>query len=953
MIPVFADYESFWSQTHSLTKMNPIEYVMHPDTEIICCAIKVGRHGKTVVAFGEDRVREELEAIDWSDKILIAHNNSEFDAMIFAWRFHIQPKMWGCTLAMARPIHGKTIGCSLAKLVEHYGIGVKNNAVLMETRGRHLCDFSPEEIARMNTYNTEDTEQCAELFYKLLPQTPLNELKVIDLTMRMLVEPKFVLDTPLLEQTLLDVRDAKQQALIDVSHIVGIEEEVQALGGLDTAEAVRTILASAPKFTTVLESLGVDIPMKPSPSNPLNSIPALAKSDQGFLDLLDHDDIRVASVVAARLGAKSVQLETRLETFLNVASCVGGVKPVAIRYCGAETTGRWSGVFKMNDQNLPRINRDKEGIIVPKLSNALRLGLRAPKGKKVVVADLSGIELRVNMFLWKVPYAMKLFQESPDKADLYKSLASEVLRVPMEGMQKMQRQAGKAMHLGCIAEGSLVLTDAGLVPIEQVTTCHKVWDGVEWVTHQGPIYKGTQEVIHYDTLTATPDHIVYLRDGSSCQLQDAAKEKANLARTGNGRTAVRMRSYHVDQHYQGQKQQPEDMYAVRDLRNRKTDRPLQHKAWHDQGVPALQPTATNSEVAGSTNNRNEATMHQPRRRVMEKLWRAWDRVSVLLSSRSRVVGAQYTWATQGAGSGPQRKQWPLRSGELALANTARKQPEYSAHEGVVRGDTCIPTEVPPREVCGQHHDESYREIHIRGDSREVGSAITQTKRHVWDILNAGPRNRFTVSGVLVHNCGFGLGSPDKYIAVAKTMAQIDVTPEEAAAHISGYRAKHPEIVQGWRTCHEALNWMGDVQSDEYIDPWGMCKAVNGGIRTPGGMIRYPGLHREAGEKGQEWWYGTGRNRARIYAGKVDENLVQHLARQVIAGNMVDFSKTELGKRYTPAGVYHDELAYVVDEADAQDTLDTLQGIMRTPPVWWPELVVWSEGDIADTYGAAK
>lgn len=649
MIPVFADLESFWSQTHSLSKMNPIEYCMHPDTEIISCSIKVGRQGKTIVAFGEERVREELEAIDWSDKMLIAHNNSEFDAMIFAWRFHIKPKMWGCTLAMARPIHGKTIGCSLAKLVEHYGLGVKNNAVLLQTKGRHLCDFSPQEITDMAKYNMEDTDQCAELFYKLLPRTSVDELKVIDLTMRMLVEPKFVLDIPLLEQTLLDVREAKQRALLDVSHLVGIEDEVNALVGMDRAEAVRSVLASAPKFSGVLVSLGVDVPMKPSPANPLNSIPALAKSDQGFLDLLEHDDIRVAAVAAARLGAKSVQLETRLETFLKVASYCGGAKPVALRYCGAETSSRWSGVFALNDQNLPRIQRDREENIVPKLGNALRMGLRAPKGKKVVVADLSGIELRVNMFLWKVPYALKLFQESPDKADLYKYFASRLYEIEQSDVTKQQRQVGKVSHLGL---------------------------------------------------------------------------------------------------------------------------------------------------------------------------------------------------------------------------------------------------------------------------------------------------------------GFGSGA-DTFQRIAKTMGGVEMGLGESKVIVDAYRTTHEQVRDGWNTCHEALNWMGDIRTDSFIDPWGMCKAVEGGIQTPRGMIRYPGLHQEAGDKGREWWYGTGRHRARIYGPKVCENIVQSLARHVIAGNMVDFSKTELGKRYAPAGCYHDELAYVVDEADAQDVLDTLQGIMRTPPVWFPQLIVWSEGDIADTYGAAK
>jgi DNA polymerase I-like protein with 3'-5' exonuclease and polymerase domains len=50
---------------------------------------------------------------------------------------------------------------------------------------------------------------------------------------------------------------------------------------------------------------------------------------------------------------------------------------------------------------------------------------------------------------------------------------------------------------------------------------------------------------------------------------------------------------------------------------------------------------------------------------------------------------------------------------------------------------------------------------------------------------------------------------------------------------------------------------------------------------------------------------------------------------------------------------HDELVYVVPEADAQQCLDELQQIMRSGVSWWPELVTWSEGDIAKSYGSAK
>ena len=39
-----------------------------------------------------------------------------------------------------------------------------------------------------------------------------------------------------------------------------------------------------------------------------------------------------------------------------------------------------------------------------------------------------------------------------------------------------------------------MLTDKGLVKIQEVTTDMKVWDGLEFVSHEGVIYKGEREV---------------------------------------------------------------------------------------------------------------------------------------------------------------------------------------------------------------------------------------------------------------------------------------------------------------------------------------------------------------------------------------------------------------------------------------------------------------------------
>lgn len=454
MRPVFIDFETYWAADHNLSKMSPIDYVLHERTQIISMAIKVGKY-PTDVIFGEDKIRHVLSKMDFNDSLLIAHNMSEFDAMILAWRFGVKPKMWGCTMAMARPVHAKTTGLSLKALAQHYSLGVKDNTALVNTKGKRLEDFTPAELAAMEEYNRDDTELCAKLFYKIVPTISADEMFHLDCNIRMLVEPKFVVDRGLLQTALSIERANKYKALLDLAQQLGYSWYDAPDGYVNTAdigadpvrtsndvyEFVREQLASAPKFSALLESLGVEVPMKPSPTNPEKRVPALAKTDEEFVALQDHPNPIVAAAARARLDVKSTLLETRIGKFVETADKLNGLLPVPLRIYGADTTGRDSGQL-YNPQNLPRIG-DK-----PKTSDALRNSLRAPQGYVVGVADQSGIELRVNHFLWKVESSMQLYQASPDKADLYRAFASSLFNVPAEEISKPQRQVGKVAQLG-------------------------------------------------------------------------------------------------------------------------------------------------------------------------------------------------------------------------------------------------------------------------------------------------------------------------------------------------------------------------------------------------------------------------------------------------------------------------------------------------------------------------
>jgi len=200
--------------------------------------------------------------------------------------------------------------------------------------------------------------------------------------------------------------------------------------------------------------------------------------------------------------------------------------------------------------------------------------------------------------------------------------------------------------------------------------------------------------------------------------------------------------------------------------------------------------------------------------------------------------------------------------------------------------------------------------------------------------------------------GYGVGHL-KFKDVARLMGGITLEDQEARTTTNTWRGTYQKIVQGWDACNQALAVIHDKKSILPIDPWGMCVATSHGIKLPRGSIRYPGLHAEHGVRRMEWYYGSGRSRAKIYGAKITENLVQSLARHVLTDAILDINKTKLGREYPLAHQVHDELIYVVRDGDADEMLDLVQARLRTPPTWWPELVTWSEGAIGQTYGDAK
>lgn len=408
------DFETFYEKsTFSLSKLTTEEYVRSDRFEVIGVAIKVN-DGETEWGSGtHEQIKSWLQTFDWENSGVLAHNMM-FDGFILSERFGIYPKIYLDTLCMGRALHGVEVGGSLGALTERYKIGEKGTEVL-NASGKNRIDFTPEDLARYGDYCINDVELTYKLFNIMMNRGfPKKELKLIDLTLRMFCQPKLDLNLNLLEMHLTDIKEKKEKLLVEA----GVEDKGE--------------LASNPKFATLLESFGVPVPMKISPTTGKETY-ALAKNDEEFKALAEHPDVRVQALVAARMGTKSTLEETRTERFIGIAK--RGLMPVPLKYYAAHT-GRWGGSDSLNLQNLPSRGEN---------AGKLKKAIEAPEGYVILDADSSQIEARVLAWLAGQNDLVEAFR---DGKDVYKIMASAIYGKDASEVTKEERFVGKTTILG-------------------------------------------------------------------------------------------------------------------------------------------------------------------------------------------------------------------------------------------------------------------------------------------------------------------------------------------------------------------------------------------------------------------------------------------------------------------------------------------------------------------------
>jgi len=312
---------------------------------------------------------------------------------------------------MARALRGVEVGNSLATLAEAFGLPPKGQAV-HSTNG--LAEITFEMEKELAEYCLHDVVLCEEVFKRLVKGYPKNELKLIDMTLKMFINPVLELDKEILVDA-IEIERHKRESLLEK---IGIEESA---------------LASNDQFAKVLERLGVVPPRKISKTTGKEAY-AFAKNDALFQALLNSDNEDIALICEARLKVKSTLERTRAQRFLDISE--RGTLPVPLNYYGAHT-GRWSA-SKGSGLNLQNLKR----------GSFLRQAIKAPKGKTFVVCDLAQIEPRVLAYLADYENLLEIFTSGQDA---YASFGAQMFNIP--GLTKTShpdlRQSAKSALLGC------------------------------------------------------------------------------------------------------------------------------------------------------------------------------------------------------------------------------------------------------------------------------------------------------------------------------------------------------------------------------------------------------------------------------------------------------------------------------------------------------------------------
>lgn len=943
-----------------LIKCGVHRYIESPDFEILLFGYAYDDEPVTVIDLTDFEELPDFIIHDLTDpSVTKTAYNAAFERACIARHFDIKcvPQQWQCTAVWALTLGlpgyldgvAKVLQLEAQKdtkgknLIKYFSVPCKPTKANGGRRRNHPHHDS-EKWQEYIEYNRQDVIVEREVRHKLerFP-VPDHEWQLWGLDQQM-NDRGVRLDLTLVEQAIA----------CSEQYMERLRDEAQELTGLDNPNSLQ-------QLKSWLADRGLETPDGLSKE----FMPVL-------LDRAPDGETRRVLELRQEMGKTSVDKYNAMQRSICSDDRARGL----LQFCGANRTWRWAGRL-IQVQNLPQnkiedleLARDilREGdfellemLFGPPpfvLSQLIRTAFVPSEGCRFIVADFSAIEARVIAWLADEEWVLDVFR---GHGKIYEATAANMFGIPMEtivkGHQNYEfRARGKVAVLACIAEGQLVLTDLGLVPIEKVTNQHKVWDGFQWVNHGGVIDRGVKEVINYEGLTATEDHIVWIEGESEpVRFGYAASSGARLLRSGNGGRPIRLGSdYRIRKEMETGLERPQSTDRMRKLRCSAVDILLQSKARFIERLSGLFTTKTNPIVVRPEINCGKATVFKSKRWALRGLRRAWNSIQFFFGIGSRYLDyRKYRIAFPLAGDGSHRQQWALRTGGYPICTQSRQLGE-SPLNGAIRMESRGMALRPFR-----GHSKAFKRRDSRTDYQwgktsccreEEKLEGNRRKTRVYDIINAGDLNRFTVSNVLVHNCGYQGGEN----ALAAMDSKKEINPDEYPGLVKQWRDANPNIRKLWYAAENAAvaavrekTTVKLAHGVKYRYEAGMLFAdlpsgrsltyVNPRIK-PDPKYGKDGLLFDGMDQVKKKWMSH-----RTYGGRLVENLIQAIARDCLAESLVRLD----GEGHKTVMHVHDEV--VLDVPFGKRSVDEITDIMTRPIEWAPGLPLDAAGYECDFY----
>lgn len=306
---------------------------------------------------------------------------------------------------------------------------------------------------------------------------------------------------------------------------------------------------------------------------------------------------------------------------------------------------------------------------------------------------------------------------------------------------------GSRVHPGktdcCVSRDTPILTDRGLVPVQDVRLTDRVWDGVDFCCHDGPYCNDTKEVIEWSGLFITPDHKV-LTDNGWQKAETAKAEGWGPVVGGVGGEPIRAAddSNPYDSRTWSKARSRGGLLSVWEkglavlLQNITENTP-----WVRTLYAKVRPTLPRVGVAeGSA---PKAAVSVPAKPCLLSLRRAWHRVSVCLNLRGSVLDRKTPRTTeeQVVDHRPHRQRRALRTRQPQVGNM-----EHAITQSGVRVAGSAAPDVSIRDVL------RHTSVAAQKEGTDPEADCRPMVAEVWDIRNVGPRHRYCASGLIIANC---------------------------------------------------------------------------------------------------------------------------------------------------------------------------------------------------------